>query len=184
MDAVRSFVALPVDADVRAALAEAGRQLARKPWGDRVRWVPADRMHLTLQFLGDLALDRVDPVAEALAQGSAGSGPIELSLDRVTAFPSPARARVIVAMLEADEGLADLVARVASALAAVGLPPEERPFRPHVTLGRVRRPPLRGARVEATLPPLRFEVRELILFQSELTPRGARYGALRRVALD
>lgn len=184
MDAVRSFVALPVDDGARAELLRARRALAWQPWGGGVRWVPGDRLHLTLQFLGELPLDRVEPVAVALATSAAGTGPIGLTLDRITAFPNPSRARVIVALLEAGDALAALVQRMRTSLASLGFPPEDRPFRPHVTLGRVRRPPLRGASLAAPLAPVHFEARELILFRSELGPRGARYEALRRVALD
>ncbi len=187
VDPVRCFIALALPADVEAVLARARETLMSEPWADLVRWVPDENLHVTLHFLGELPVERLAGVAPLLRETAQDLSPPACSLDRVTAFPSPTRARVVVTELRETDPAHPLqhgVARLGDALAALGIPGERRRFRPHVTLGRVRRPPLRGARVELALTETRFTFRELVLLRSELRPDGARYTALETVRLD
>jgi 2'-5' RNA ligase len=81
--------------------------------------------------------------------------------------------------------LAALAADVATACRPLGFEPDARPFRPHLTIARLRRPAAVGDvldRIE--LPPLRFDARELVLYRSHLSQQGARYEALARLPLS
>ena len=187
----RLFVALEPPEPVRrrlGALAEDLRRGAGRA-GDEVRWVPPANVHLTLQFLGAVPEERVAAVEAALGEAAAGARPLSLSVRGVGGFPNARRPRVLWAGLEGDLApLAALVAGLGARLGKLGFPPEDRPFSPHLTLGRARdghgAPGLAGALAragQAEAAPWRAS--ELVLFESHLSPRGPRYEAIARVAL-
>ncbi len=134
---------------------------------------------MTLRFLGDTDPRRVDEVADAMLGATADTRPFELRLGRLVSLGGR---RAGAHVLELDEGR-DAVARLASRLdvelAAHGWPPESRPFRPHLTLARVRRGDGHAAReplMRAVAPlDLRFEVARVVLFESHLGPGRPRY---------
>lgn len=119
-----------------------GRRMAADPaFPDRsVRWVKRDALHLTLRFLGDVEPDRLRDVEGALAE-LAGSGQIELSLSAVGTFGGR-RPRVVHVRFAEDAGfdrLQRLRRQLDGALSAAGIEAEPGVYRPHLTLGRVRR---------------------------------------------
>jgi 2'-5' RNA ligase len=188
----RLFVALEPPDLVRrrlAALADELRRAAGRA-GDDVRWVAPENIHLTLQFLGAVPEERVPAVEAALRDTAAAAGrPLSLALRGAGGFPNARRPRVLWAGLEGDVApLAALAVELGARLAKLGFPPEDRPFSPHLTLGRARdgrgAPGLAGAlaaaaQVEATP----WRASELVLFESHLSPRGPRYEPVTRVAL-
>ena len=182
-DAVRCFFALLPPPTHLDALTHAQDSLGAEPWASAVRWTPAASLHLTLRFLGEVPESALASLRQ-LADACAARAPrLDLSLDRVTGFPSPSRARVVVALLRADRGLLALADDLEQAVTDAGHAPERRRFRPHYTLGRVRRPPLR-ARVAAALPAQWAAPGALHLVRSHLDPGGARYESLHAAALD
>jgi 2'-5' RNA ligase len=96
---------------------------------------------------------------------------------------APARARVVVAAIAPQPDLEALAEGVAQRLAPLGFAPETRAFRPHVTLGRARRAPLRGLRLDAPVAPCAVPVRDVVLYRSDTGPGGSRYRALARLPL-
>jgi 2'-5' RNA ligase len=179
----RLFAALELPAAVRDQLADFGRAAAEQDFA--LRAVHDDALHVTLAFLGHRALAEVDPARAALleAAGGAAAPPLELG---APLWLSPRRPHVLTVGLEdAGGGLAALQARVVERLAAA-LPwePESRPFRPHVTVARVRRGarPRTGDLPEA--PAGAFSAPAVVLYRSFLGGGGpARYQPLERVAL-
>ncbi len=177
----RLFAALEIPAGVRVELASFGRAAAERDGA--LRPVMADALHLTLAFLGHRALDEVDPAREAV-RGVRSTAPALALGDSL--WLAPRRPRVLTVALEDAGGvLAALQAQVVERLAAA-LPwqPEKRPFRPHVTVARVRhgwRPRL-DELPEA--PRAAFDADAVVLFRSHLGGRGpARYEALERAVL-
>ncbi|MEJ2577123.1 MAG: RNA 2',3'-cyclic phosphodiesterase [Gammaproteobacteria bacterium] len=163
----RLFLALWPDAAARQGLAALARAVALPAGARRVH--PED-LHLTLQFLGAVPLERLPAVREAAAGVEAE--PVGLELTRVGCWPRPR-----VAWCAPDETpaeLSGLVARLGARLAAVGYPAESRPFRPHVTLARkVRR--LADARL---VQPLFWRCADLALVESLARPAPPRYQVL------
>ena len=140
-----------------------------------MRWTTRDQWHVTLRFLGPVPA--VEPVAEALA-GMRPAGP-------ATAVLGPAVSRFGQRILHVPVGGLDAVAAVVvAATVGVGRPPEDRPFRGHVTLARVVKHgkvdlrPLAGASVAGE-----WEVGAVCLVESRLSPAGARYEVLDRFPL-
>jgi 2'-5' RNA ligase len=176
---IRLFAALELPPEAVAAL-EAFRDRAADPavW----RPVPSESLHVTLAFLGATDPGLVDQLGAALR--AAAGPPPRLRLADSLLLP-PRRPRVLCAALDDPDGeLATLQSRVSAGLAATGAyAPEVRPFRPHVTVARLRRG-VAAPRV-ADVAPARVEVpgSSVTLFASRLSPAGARYEALVRVPL-
>lgn len=141
------------------------------------RWVPRDNLHLTLSFLGSVEDSEVAVVSRAVADAVESMEDFPVSLDRLGAFPSERRARVLWAGLSDQAGgLRSLAESVIGNLQAFASG-ESKPFRPHVTLGRLSRPQavdLSGHRVA----PLGFIVNRVVLFESRLGGGAPRYGTL------
>jgi len=175
---VRCFVAVDLSAEVRAAVAAVqARVHAAAPRAD-VRWLDPQTFHLTLKFLGNVPDARVPAVSAAL-EGVVSGPTLALEAHGLGAFPSLRRPRVLWAGIAGGAPrLVALALNVDRALAALGFPPEERPFRAHLTIGRVRSPRDAGAlakavEAEATTALGAWTVGEVILYQSRLKPTGA-----------
>jgi 2'-5' RNA ligase len=179
----RLFAALELPGAVRAQLGDFGRAAAEHDVA--LRAVHDDALHVTLAFLGHRALAEVDPARAALLDAAGGAAAPLLALG-APLWLAPRRPRVLTVPLEdAGDVLAALQARVVEHLAAaLGWEPESRPFRPHVTVARVRR----GARPRTTglpeAPAGTFAAPAVVLYRSFLGGGGpARYEPLERVAL-
>ena len=182
MERIRSFVAIVLNEDVRAAVAA---EIARlRPLAPRVGWVAAPNLHLTLKFLGELLPDALAQVKDALTEAVSGAAPFRLHFYGLGAFPGMARPRVLwVGVAEGGQAAQALQARLEAALGRRGFPREERPFSPHLTVGRVREPRGLAGLQEAMARDARMdfggmEARALSLMRSDLSPAGSRYTEL------
>ena len=146
-----------------------------------MRWVRDDGLHITLKFFGEVTSDRLESIEEVLQFATAGMGPIELTLSGGGAFPSSARPRVLRLEVTAGPELELLQDRLERGSERIGFPPEGRPFRPHITLGRVREghrlPPGAMQQVESLPNGNPFLADQVVLFESRQTPRGPEYTA-------
>ena len=185
---IRTFICIELSAAERERLAVAVGLVRRHR--ARVSWVAPTNLHLTLAFLGDVDETRVPDAIAAVERATEGRGPIELRLGDPGAFPSLARPRVLWVGVEGDTpSLEALQTAVAREVEAARLPHDAKPFRPHLTLGRVkdaRDPALAATTAELELaatagPP--FVVDEVVVMRSDLDPKGARHTPLARVAL-
>jgi 2'-5' RNA ligase len=182
---LRLFIALEVPPALAPLLANEQQMLDidHPP----VRWVRAGGFHLTLQFLGDVELERVEALSAAVSRAAAGAAPFELELSGLGCFPNVRRPRVIwVGLRGGVEALMALQASVIEATRALGFEAEARPFSPHLTLGRVRERAERRAVArlgEAVAgrpfaPGEVWPVASVKLIRSELLPGGPRYTVL------
>jgi len=165
----RLFVAVALPPDVLEIIEGLDR-----PPVEGLRWTDREQWHVTLRFLG--AVDDADAVVAALRTVRA--------LPRAAAL-GPAVARFAQRVLQIPvTGLDDVAAAVANATSVLGAPPEDRPFTGHLTLARVRGRrrvdlrPLTGAEVSAS-----WAVEDVVLFESHLHPKGARYEVVERFPL-
>ena len=201
---LRIFWALRPPQTVIDAVAEFAGEL-RRPFdklGLKVSWVAAEAMHVTLKFLGNVALSDLSPMllrVQNELQNLAIANPSapRLVLRGFGAFPKPERPRVLIAEVhgassEADlEPLHALQSRLESSLEELGHPREERPFHPHLTLGRVREGrPVSGRdlmQIYSNHGHRRFgeafPIEEVILYESRLGSEGVTYIPLHRLPL-
>jgi len=152
-------------------------------------WVPSAKLHLTLKFLGDADESRVAALVQAIDQVAPRHRSFEMALATVGAFPNFRRPRVVWLGVESEPRLELLHHDVELAAAEVGYEVEGRPFRPHITLARVREPmPADQARTLARAARrLAFAattlVDQLTLFDSATAGPGAHYRRLHAATL-
>lgn len=182
---MRLFVAIPLPDATRDQVAALVTGWQPQAWP--MRWVAPRSLHLTLRFLGDVEPGTVGAIADVLDGAVPGAGPIELVSQAVEFSPSRSRARVLWMAMEPVAHLELLAHRLEQGLAGFAGREAEGPFRPHVTLARVRR----GARVprdaqgqvqQAVLPGACLAER-VVLYQSELDGGPPRYFERHAVAL-
>lgn len=184
---VRCFVAVELPAGVRAGIASEQTRVRASAPGADMRWVDPDAFHLTLKFLGEIAAARLPEIVETLRVLAAVAAPLPLAVGGVGAFPSPRRVRVVwVGVTAGAAELARLAGAVDRALAPLGLAPEARPWRAHLTVGRVRSPRRLGRLAAAIEGTTRVEIgawtaREVVLYRSHLRPAGAVYEVIARL---
>jgi 2'-5' RNA ligase len=139
------------------------------------RWIPAERWHLTLLFLGDVPVGKVEPLVAGAAPAVEATPPMRLRLAGAGRFGSVRRPQVAWAGLDGDvRPLTELAGRLAAAARKLRLPVEDRPFRAHLTVGRWRpREPGDGALVDrlAGYRGPDWPVTEVRLLESRLGPR-------------
>jgi 2'-5' RNA ligase len=183
---MRLFVAVPIPAAQRMALSDAAAAL--RDGSPRARWERAEKLHLTLAFLGEVAGEQLGGLVDALRDAAGQEAALDLRLGAPGAFPSAARARVLWVGVEDGERLTGLQRRVAGACAPYAESRETKPFHAHLTLARCD-PPWPAPQVERFAAHLRgvasgpFPAREVVLVESELGRGGSRYRDVERLEL-
>jgi 2'-5' RNA ligase len=191
MDVVRSFIAIQLPADVRAELTSLEDKLKarRHPF---VKWVDPESMHLTLKFLGSVAVDSIPQIVEAMSGVAQSHSTFKLQVIGTGAFPNWQRPQVVwVGVGGESDKLNALHRELESALSPMGFTPESRSFSAHLTLGRLRdrvttddrRRFAEFAQKIRFETSLSFEVSAIRLMKSQLTPTGPIYSELAMVKL-
>lgn len=183
---MRLFVAVPFPAEVKNELGKLIDDWRRER--DKVGWVKRENLHLTLKFLGETPLDKLEGLKKNLAASLKGSGAFTISLSGAGTFPNLNRARVVwIGVSEGKNKLSGLAQKVEEATLPLGFAAEEREFSAHLTVGRVKDSRL-SERLLAKIRSCTFEaqgiiVSEAVLYQSELAPGGSVYTPLERFEL-
>jgi len=140
MQTLRTFIAVELDQELKTTLAGIQARLRGAVPPRAVRWVQPEGIHLTLKFLGDTPMDKVEQVKAALARAAAQISAFTITVGGVGCFPDVRRPRVVwVGVHEPSGCLERLWRAIESQVAPLGFPTERRPFSPHLTLGRVQR---------------------------------------------
>jgi 2'-5' RNA ligase len=152
--------------------------------GYPVKWVHADNIHLTVKFLGEVDGPRVDNICECATAAVGDTKAFRLPVGRFGAFPTAKRPRVLWVGCENLPVLELLTDAVEREMSKLGFEPEGRAFRPHVTIGRMRRDarPSDLEGLDRDLEDLEFFEEPLIasldVMRSHLGPKGPRYECL------
>lgn len=179
----RLFVAVPLSEEVREGMVVfLHKALKGRPVPGRAP--KAHNWHLTLRFLGDIDNAQYERLLSALKSESFDE-PFEVVFGGLGAFPRPSNASVLwVGVDQGHHALCRLAASVDNAVRRAGLPSDDKSFRPHLTMSRIRPPQRLDALIgSAGVSSLRLEVRNVVLFRSHLGPSGARYEPLEQFLL-
>ena len=188
---MRLFVGIEISPAVVTATIELIAQLqaasAKLAPQSRITWVTAERLHITLRFIGHVDDTRVDEIRAVLAPPLA-LDPFDLTIAGVGTFPPKGPPRVVWAGLAGGrDQLTAIEPTVSERLARAGVPREDRPYNPHLTLARVRDAAgLRSAPFVGSLGGVSLgttSVDAITLFESRLSPKGPTYVALARTPL-
>ena len=181
----RTFVALLLPPAWIEYLGSVSNRLREGTSG--VSWVKAGNIHITLRFLGDLGDSGVKRVGDAVARAAEPLEAPRARLGAIGGFPSLAKPRVLwIGLSEGDEALRAMGNVVNDGIGLAGFGPPEKPFRPHMTLARVREGArgLDAIRAASIPPPPPAEpLDHICVMKSELHPSGSRYTALTEVRL-
>lgn len=174
MTRVRAFVALPLPEATLRTIAKLQQELAKALPG--VRWVKPETIHLTLAFLGDIAEDSLDKIGSSMLSIGGLQPPVTATFSGIGAFPSRSRPRVVWLGLDGGSALNHLHKALITELRTLQLPVDDRPFVPHLTLGRSRKPLPGAGRILESFSDRdcgSARLDQLVLYESRLGPRGA-----------
>jgi 2'-5' RNA ligase len=181
---VRAFIAIDLSADIKDNLAALVNHL--KPLAKNIKWTARENYHLTLKFLGEISESEMEDVKKSLAEITGRYQSFTLRLKGTGSFPPGSnRMRIIWAGLTEIDRLLSLQEEIEIELEKKGFPRENRPFSPHLTIGRAKQPE-KQERLASELAKNNelelgsMEVREIIFFQSILHPEGPEYRVLSR----
>ena len=183
---IRTFIAVDLPDAIRHDIRTFQEPL--KNTGAHVKWVRPESMHLTLKFLGDVPEDQTDAILLAMQGAVRKNGPFSIALSGTGGFPNLRNPRVLwIGIGHGAQELTGLSIRINEALNPLGFETDKRPYKAHLTLGRVRSQ--RNIRQVTERMDDAFEsdsctVNEIILFKSDLNPTGAVYTVLGRAKLE
>ncbi len=175
--AKRLFIALNLPEKIKKEIVEFTDKLAKNNKNKPIKWVRGDGLHITLHFLGYADEKLEERVKSAMQPLSGKFGGFEFVLGEISAFPYLASPRVIFLECEQTNGKSvfKLQGLLGEKLTQLGIAVDERPWKPHITLGRVKeRCDFKTG--DCAVEPLNFSVSSVELMESRLTPKGAEYG--------
>ncbi len=183
---MRTFIAIDLAGPIKNALQEGLKELARE--NGSIRWIKRQGMHLTLKFLGDISPGKAGLVSAELLRLVQSHSSFPMTVEGTGFFPKHGRhPRIIWAGVKESQKLAALYADMETGMTKIGFKREERPFHPHITLGRVKSP--RG--LQPVLEVLNKNVSmvfgtmivaKITFFKSILKPAGAEYSIIQEAS--
>jgi RNA 2',3'-cyclic 3'-phosphodiesterase len=186
MSVIRAFIAFDLSPEIYQRLDAVIADLKMRLPGVAVRWVPALNIHVTLKFLGDVSVANLDVLKKILRREAANHHSFEISVGELGAFPSIHRPRVIWVGVKAPPELAAIQRSIENETTSLGYSPDDRPFSPHLTIGRVARSagPDDAHRIGEVLAASKVGflgvtwVQVVNLYRSDLQTGGAQYSQL------
>jgi 2'-5' RNA ligase len=185
MEHWRVFCAIELSSVVRSGIQKHIDLLRAAVPESHASWSRTGNIHLTVKFFGSVPKDRITRISTAASITASSFNPFEISIGKTGVFPGPSQPRVVWIGVDDRTGkLTELQQRFEMECSTNDFEKEDRRFRPHLTIARIRKPAGARALAEANQQ-LGFEsetllVEELVVFRSELSSRGSKYTALSR----
>ena len=181
----RIFCAIELPDAVRANLQKHVEQLREAVPDAAASWTRVENIHLTLKFFGNVAIDRIQKISNAASRAVKEFPPFPIGIAKTGVFPKPSRAQVLwIGVGDPAGKLSELQKRLEDECAKEGFAKEDRAYRPHLTIARIRGPGgarrLADTHLQMQFEPAEINVNELIVFRSELSSKGSRYTAISR----
>jgi len=188
LSGIRCFISIEIPQPIRKQIVQVPEPL--KSVRGKFSWAGTNNLHITLKFLGDCSRGRLEAISRRLAEIAAQHAPFDLSFEDVGVFPGHASPRIVwLGVKDGRDQLVKLASDVADSMEEIGFKKEVRPFRPHITLARVKylssRDELRAA-VER-MPKVNIEgmrASHIFLMRSQLNPKGAIYTVIERLCFS
>ncbi len=186
-DTIRTFIAFKLPKNIISSISEIQNRF--KSYAFKARWVNPANIHLTLKFLGDINYTDIEKVSEAIINAVNGHAPISLAVKGTGVFPGIKRPRVIWVGLTGEiEKLVGIQNDIEENLEELGFPREKRPFRGHLTLGRIKGKINPKKLLDAIKKFEKFESElftadKIFLFKSDLKSTGSVYTELKSISL-
>lgn len=177
----RLFIAIELDAALCAALLRIIRKLRHHPSARHIHWTAPEKLHLTLRFLGATSTDRIAALSSAISTLTRELTPFIITFDHLIALPAKHPHVVALTALLSPE-LIYTAQALERSLLTEQIEPEQRPFLPHITLGRVKERTNLKELLALPTPPLpNLYVRHITLLRSVTLPAGSVYTVIKRM---
>lgn len=174
----RTFCAIELSAEVRAQLQDHVRRLREAVPEAAASWSKPENVHLTLKFFGNVPKDKLTRISNAASR--VASEPFTIEIGGAGVFPKASRPQVLwIGVKDPSGQLTELQRRFEEECAKEGFAKENRAYKPHLTIARLRHP--EGARklaethLQTKFSPIEIRVNEVVLFRSQLSPKGSIY---------
>jgi len=179
----RVFCAVELPEEVRARLEDHVGRLRKEVPEATASWSRVENIHLTLKFFGNVAVDRTPVISDAASRTAREFPAFRIGIGGTGVFPKPSRAQVLwIGVNDPSGNLSALQKRFDDECLADGFSKEDRAYRPHLTIARLRNPEgarrLADAHLNMTFANIEVPLTELVIFRSELSPKGSKYTAL------
>jgi len=185
----RVFCAFELPESLRVRIAKHSELVRESVTEAAASWSRPENIHLTLKFFGNVDRAQVPSISAALARVVQEFSTIEIAVSGTGVFPRPSRQQVLwIGISDQSGALAKLQQRLEDECALEGFPKEDRAFRPHLTIARMRKPNnanrLADAHLHAGFSAVDLVLNELVLFRSELSSKGSKYTPLSKHVLS
>ena len=180
---IRTFLALELPQNVRHQLSAYAELISGCGKLQQIRWLPEENYHLTLSFLGEVEYVLIDSLQLELEQILSSKQFVPFRFSEITPFPFSGTPKIVAAMLEYSDVLMQLQNNIVKCVRAFGISLERRRFTPHVTLGRLKSRSRRSMAFHPQQIFLEGVSAKVVIFQSELVPKGAVYTSLGEISL-
>ena len=180
---IRTFLALELPQTVRNKLSAHAELISGHDKLQQIRWLPKENYHLTLAFLGNVEYVLISSLQLKLEQILSSKQAVTFRFSGITPFPFSGTPKIVAAMLEYSDELMQLQHNTAKCVRAFGISLERRRFKPHVTLGRLKSRSRNTIAFQSQQIFLEGVSEKVVIFQSELVPKGAVYTSLGEISL-
>lgn len=185
---IRIFFAIELPNDTKEKLARYISSLKKKSKSHGVRWSRPENLHITLQFLPEVKAEHLADMLEKVRHELRKEiHQLALRFGEVYLFPNPYHPRVIVLDVSPQDVLANLSKSIGRGIQAGNYEIENRPFKAHITIGRIKQPRNFDLSFLSGVEKLSDEavpIQEVVLYRSEPQPEGSQYMVLERIGLE
>lgn len=188
MTVLRVFFAIDLSDEAKKKIEIFINALKKKARSKAIRWTKPENLHITLQFLAAVNSDDLPKLIEIVRTEIAGKIKNSyVKLENLQLFPSPYRPRVIVLNLTPQADLVNLASAIGHGIQELHYPLDERPFKGHLTIGRIKH--IEGVKLNFLSdidPPVfnKIKVNEVVLFRSDPQPEGSKYTVIEKIVLN
>ncbi len=179
----RVFCAVELPGKVRAQLEDHVQRLRQTVPDAAASWSRVETIHLTLKFFGNVEVKRIEKISDAAERAVNDFSTFKICVGNTGAFPRASRPQVLwIGVADPSGQLSALQEKFENECAAEGFPKEDRAYKPHLTIARLRKPGsarnLAEAHLQMKFEPIEIELREVVVFRSELSPKGSKYSVI------
>ena len=181
----RVFCAVELPDAVRARLEEHVRRLRKEVPDVAASWSRVENIHLTLKFFGNVEVKRIEKISAAAERVAKQFSTFQIGVGGTGVFPRPSRPQVLwIGVSDPSGQLSALQEKFEDECAAEGFEKEDRAYRPHLTIARLRKPEVLLANTHLKMPfeMIQIQLTELVVFRSELSSKGSRYTPISKVS--
>jgi len=186
---MRTFIALPIDQEVTELIKTKVNILKNQSWSNHINWFKPDNFHITLQFLGgNLEIQKVSQVINSMDFWlDSNFCEFDVKIESIQLFPDNEKPHTIVATIEKNEKLENLVTEIEKHCKSIGLERSKLTFKPHISLGRIKpKTVINEIEIPSTLKDfntISLTVNKITLFESIRTNQAPIYKELKSIYL-